>query len=66
MNFKFLLLPMRSLSTLIAILGFQQMLFGHHAEVMKGNTFLQKEQSGYTPFIKMHWKNISRTKTMSN
>ena len=41
MNFKFLLLPMRSLSTLIAILGFQQMLFGHHAEVMKGNTFIQ-------------------------
>jgi len=41
MNLRALLLPVRSLAILITTLGFQQMLFGHHAEVMKGNPLIQ-------------------------
>ena len=41
MNLRSLLLPIRSLTILITTLGFQQMLFGHHAEVMKENPLIQ-------------------------
>ena len=41
MNLRSLLLPVRSLAILVTTLGFQQMLFGHHAEVMKGNPLIQ-------------------------
>ena len=41
MNGRLLLLVRRSWVILIPMLGFQQTIFGHHAEVMQGHPLIQ-------------------------